>query len=222
MPSSVYKIMSETKRKVAAGRSHASCGSAPRNYGSCHGCSFVDGVFAPRGGCPNHEPRKLHPLPIPFPYFAYPSSHEAPRTTPSLLSVFHPLPSPPTFPFPTHPTFSPTPYILISSRIYWCPCAVVSRWFIENWKTDNCQSSPLPPRRNHKTCDSILLHSKFSLLQPVYYQRCIAYILNKYKIELYNWFSQLSSLKNILKQITRVIECVKNYWYIIMAKYMKY
>lgn len=32
-----------------------------RNYGSCHGCSFVDGVFAPRGGCPNHEPRKLQP-----------------------------------------------------------------------------------------------------------------------------------------------------------------
>lgn len=103
MPSSVYKIMSETKRKVAAGRSHGSCGSAPRNYGSCHGCSFVDGVFAPRGGCPNHEPRKLHPLPIPFPYFAYPSSHEAPRTTPSLLSVFHPLPSPPTSPSPYSP-----------------------------------------------------------------------------------------------------------------------
>lgn len=97
MPSSVYKIMSETKSKVAAGRSHGSCGSAPRNYGSCHGCSFVDGVFAPRGGCPNHEPRKLHPLLMPFPYyFAYPPSHEAPRTIPSFLSVFHPLPSPPT------------------------------------------------------------------------------------------------------------------------------
>lgn len=160
MPSSVYKIMSETKRKVAAGRSHGSCGSAPRNYGSCHGCSFVDGVFAPRGGCPNHEPRKLHPLLIPFPYyFAYPSSHEAPRTTPSLLSVFHPLPSPPTSPTPTHPTFSPTPYTLISSRIYWCPCAVVSRWFIENWKTDDCQSSPVLPHRNHKTCGSILLQT---------------------------------------------------------------
>lgn len=104
MPSSVYKIMSETKRKVAAGRSHGSCGSAPRNYGSCHGCSFVDGVFAPRGGCPNHEPRKLHPLPIPYPYyFAYPSSREAPRTTPPLLSVFHPLPSPPTSPSPYSP-----------------------------------------------------------------------------------------------------------------------
>lgn len=40
-------------------------GSAARNYGSCHGCSFVDGVFAPRGGCPNHEPRKLQPPPSP-------------------------------------------------------------------------------------------------------------------------------------------------------------
>lgn len=179
MPSSVYKIMSETKRKVAAGRSHGGCGSAPRNYGSCHGCSFVDGVFAPRGGCPNHEPRKLHPLPIPFPYFAHPSSHEAPRTTPSLLSVFHPLPSPPTSPSPTHPTFSPTPYILISSRIYWCPCAVVSRWFIENWKTDDCQSSPLPLRGNRKTRDSILLHSKFLPLplQPIYYQRCSVHLI---------------------------------------------
>lgn len=37
----------------------AATAAAPRNYGSCHGCSFVDGVFAPRGGCPNHEPRKL-------------------------------------------------------------------------------------------------------------------------------------------------------------------
>lgn len=119
---SVYKIMSETKRKVAAGKSHGSCGSAPRNYGSCHGCSFVDGVFAPRGGCPNHEPRKLHPLPIPFPYyFAYPPSHEAPRTTPSLLFVFHPLPSLPTSPYPLltlHSCRHLTP--LISSRIYWC------------------------------------------------------------------------------------------------------
>lgn len=179
MPSSVYKIMSETKRKVAAGRSHGSCGSAPRNYGSCHGCSFVDGVFAPRGGCPNHEPRKLHPLPIPYPYyFAYPSSREAPRTTPPLLSVFHPLPSPPTSPSPTHPTFSPTPYTLISSRIYWCPCAVVSRWFIENWKTDDCQSSLLPLHRNHKTCASILLHSKLSPspLQLVYCQRCSIHV----------------------------------------------
>lgn len=117
---SVYKIMSETKRKVAAGKSHGSCGSAPRNYGSCHGCSFVDGVFAPRGGCPNHEPRKLHPLPIPFPYyFAYPPSHEAPRTTPSLLFVFHPLPSPSTSPYPLltlHSCRHLTP--LISSRIY--------------------------------------------------------------------------------------------------------
>lgn len=102
MPSSVYKIMSETKRKVAAGRSHGSCGSAPRNYGSCHGCSFVDGVFAPRGGCPNHEPRKLHPLPIPFPYyFTYPSSHEAPRTTP-----FPPL----CLPSSTFATNFPIPY----------------------------------------------------------------------------------------------------------------
>lgn len=122
MPPSVYKIMSETKRKVAAGRSHGSCGSAPRNYGSCHGCSFVDGVFAPRGGCPNHEPRKLHPLPIPFPYyFAYPPSHEAPRTTPSLLFVFHPLPSPPTSPIPILTLHSRRRLIpLISSRIYWC------------------------------------------------------------------------------------------------------
>lgn len=106
MPSSVYKIMSETKRKVAAGRSHGSCGSAPRNYGSCHGCSFVDGVFAPRGGCPNHEPRKLHPLLIPFPYFAYPSSHEAPRTHP-----FPPLRFPPST-FATNFPIPFSPYIL--------------------------------------------------------------------------------------------------------------
>lgn len=91
MPSSLYEIMSETKRKVAAGRSHGSCGSAPRNYGSCHGCSFVDGVFAPRGGCPNHEPRKLHPLLIPFPYFAYPSSLTKPREPPLPSSPFSTL-----------------------------------------------------------------------------------------------------------------------------------
>lgn len=99
-PRRVYKIMSETKRKVAAGRSHGSCGSAPRNYGSCHGCSFVDGVFAPRGGCPNHEPRKLHPLPIPYPYY-FASTHplsRSPENHPFLLFVFHPLPSPPTHP----------------------------------------------------------------------------------------------------------------------------
>ena len=30
-----------------------------RNYGFCHGCSFVDGVFIPSGRCPNHEPWKL-------------------------------------------------------------------------------------------------------------------------------------------------------------------
>lgn len=130
MPSSVYKIVSETKRKAAAGRSHGSCGSAPRNYGSCHGCSFVDGVFAPRGGCPNHEPRKLHPLLVPYPYyFAYPPSHEAPRTSPSLLSTsFHPLPSPPTSPhLPSHPTFSSTPYTPDIVADLLMPCAVVSR-----------------------------------------------------------------------------------------------
>lgn len=93
-------------------------------------------------------------------------------------SVFHPLPSPPTSPSPTHPTFSPTPYTLISSRIYWCPCAVVSRWFIENWKTDDCQSSLLPLHRNHKTCASILLHSKLSPspLPLVYCQRCSIHV----------------------------------------------
>lgn len=135
MPSSVYKIMSETKRKAAAGRSHGSCGSAPRNYGSCHGCSFVDGVFAPRGGCPNHEPRKLHPLLIPYPYyFAYPPSHshEAPRTSPSLLSTsFHPLPSPPTsLPLPVslvNPALSSTPYTRDIVADLLMPCAVVSR-----------------------------------------------------------------------------------------------
>lgn len=117
----VYKIMSETKRKLAAGRSHGSCGSAPRNYGSCHGCSFVDGVFAPRGGCPNHEPRKLHPLPIPFPYyFAYPPSHEAPRTTPtssssSTLYLRHRLPRS-SYTLVLHPRRRLTPPI--SSRIY--------------------------------------------------------------------------------------------------------
>jgi len=136
----VYKIMSEAKRKVAAGRSHGSCGSAPRNYGSCHGCSFVDGVFAPRGGCPNHEPRKLHPPPAPHHprrrppppspcYFAYPPSHGAPRTTPSLLFVFHSPPSPPTSPpSPAHPyTVSPTPYTPDIVADLLMPRAVVSR-----------------------------------------------------------------------------------------------
>lgn len=119
-PRRVYKIMSETKRKVAAGRSHGSCGSAPRNYGSCHGCSFVDGVFAPRGGCPNHEPRKLHPLPIPYPYY-FASTHplsRSPENHPFLLFVFHPLPSPPTHPLSPilyhHRRLTPS----ISSRIY--------------------------------------------------------------------------------------------------------
>lgn len=155
---SVYKIMSETKRKVAAGKSHGSCGSAPRNYGSCHGCSFVDGVFAPRGGCPNHEPRKLHPLPIPFPYyFAYPPSHEnhpfpSLRLPPSTFATNFPLP-------PTHPTFLPTPYTSDIVADLLMPCAVVSRWFIENWKADDCRSSPLLSHSNHKTCVSILLHA---------------------------------------------------------------
>lgn len=114
-----------------------------------------------------------------------------PSPSPSLTSPTHPLTKPrepplPSSPFSTlylchrlphpllTPTFSPTPYILISSRTYWCPCAVVSRWFIENWKTDDCQSSLLPPRRNHKTCNSILLHGKFSP-STVYYQRYSIY-----------------------------------------------
>lgn len=129
-PRRVYKIMSETKRKVAAGRSHGSCGSAPRNYGSCHGCSFVDGVFAPRGGCPNHEPRKLHPLPIPYPYY-FASTHplsRSPENHPFLLFVFHPLPSPPTHPLSlSHPIPSPTPYTLDIVADLLTPRAVVSR-----------------------------------------------------------------------------------------------
>lgn len=99
VPPSVYKIVSETKRKVAAGRSHGSCGSALRNYGSCHGCSFVDGVFAPRGGCPNHKPRKLHPSSIPFPYyFTYPlmkpREPPLPFSSSSTLYLHHQLPPP--------------------------------------------------------------------------------------------------------------------------------
>lgn len=62
--------------KVRAARIVGGCGSAPRNYGSCHGCSFVDGVFAPRGGCPNHEPRKLQQLTPPrnpsTPFYFFP------------------------------------------------------------------------------------------------------------------------------------------------------
>lgn len=153
--------MSETKRKVAAGKSHGSCGSAPRNYGSCHGCSFVDGVFAPRGGCPNHEPRKLHPLPIPFPYyFAYPPSHEAPRTTPSLLFIFHPLPSPPTSPYPLltlHSCRHLTP--LISSRIYWCLAQSSRDDLSKIGKLTIVDRHPLLPRSNHKTCVFIPLHA---------------------------------------------------------------
>lgn len=161
MASSVYKIMSETKRKVAAGRSHGSCGSAPRNYGSCHGCSFVDGVFAPRGGCPNHEPRKLHPLPIPLPYyFAYPPSHEAPRTTPSLLFVFHPPPSPPTSPIPILTLYSRrrlTP--LISSRIYWC-LARSSRDDLSKIGKLTILSIVTPSSTWQSSRGSILLHGK--------------------------------------------------------------
>lgn len=80
------------KREKRRSRGWARLSSAqlPRNYGSCHGCSFVDGVFAPRGGCPNHEPRKLQrtlsyssarasagaaatpaPTPSPFPTASY-------------------------------------------------------------------------------------------------------------------------------------------------------
>lgn len=137
VPPPVYKIMSETKRKVAAGRSHGSCGSAPRNYGSCHGCSFVDGVFAPRGGCPNHEPRKLHP-PSPSPSLTTTSPthpltkpREPPlpplRLPPSTFATDSPL-SPPFVPVPlAHPTFSPTPYTPDIVADLLTPRAVVSR-----------------------------------------------------------------------------------------------
>lgn len=96
VPSSIHKIVSKAKRKVAAGRSHGGCSSAPRNYGSCHGCSFVDGVFAPRGGCPNHEPRKLHP---PSPSLTTSPSH--PPAKPGELPLFFSLSS--TFELRNHP-----------------------------------------------------------------------------------------------------------------------
>lgn len=183
MPSSVYKIMSETKRKVAAGRSHGSCGSAPRNYGSCHGCSFVDGVFAPRGGCPNHEPRKLHPLPIPFPYFAYPSSHEAPRTTP-----FPPLRFPPST-FATNFPNPYSPYILadalhpdIVADLLMPLCGRLEMIYrkLENWRLSIVTPSSM------ETIRLVTLFSCTENFHPRHYSRFItrdvAYILNEHKI----------------------------------------
>lgn len=124
--SSIHEIVWKAKRKVAAGRSHGGCGSAPRNYGSCHGCSFVDGVFAPWGGCPNHEPRKLHP---PSPSLTTSPSH--PPAKPGELPLLFPPSS--TFQLRNHPVLLyllpfDSPYLfrrrltsLIPLRSYWRP-----------------------------------------------------------------------------------------------------
>lgn len=174
--------MSETKRKVAAGKSHGSCGSAPRNYGSCHGCSFVDGVFAPRGGCPNHEPRKLHPLPIPLPLLLRlpilsrsPENHPFPplRLPPSTFATNFPIPYSPY----SHSRRRLTPWYRRGSidalaRSSRDDLSKIGKLTIVN------RHSFLHTETIRFSRGSILLHNKLSpsSLQPVYYQRCSIHV----------------------------------------------
>lgn len=97
--------------------------AATRNYGSCHGCSFVDGVFAPWGGCPNHEPRKLQTLNPPVNPLGHPPPTQCAssfplRTQPLPTMVHRPLSFHRRLHLHHHPLSSLPPLIYILVFLY--------------------------------------------------------------------------------------------------------